>query len=301
METVLAAASCAMLLCGCGCGETAHVKGIVTDAAMNTVTIAADGDDTLTFSMVEADRSGLRGLLIGDSLEVGYTGKYSSGMDAASVATVSKAAENSLMRMYREGIRTESADGNVVIVLFGPDSLEAELHDPRTCSVEVLQRRNLPSGGHVWNVEDDDTRNLRQTDGLWTISRRGRLIWSQPVSDAAPTAGEWVETVFSGEVPAADGDGETTECTVRVLSRAHSGDGRFMLRVGAPNEVTGKNLILIGRRYTQRGAHGNPDAVVWQLVPDNADESLFFLFDDAAATLTLLTEGDESAGVVLRH
>lgn len=244
---------------------------------MNTVTIAADG------------------------LEVGYTGKYSSGMDAASVATVSKAAENSLMRMYREGIRTESADGNVVIVLFGPDSLEAELHDPRTCSVEVLQRRNLPSGGHVWNVEDDDTRNLRQTDGLWTISRRGRLIWSQPVSDADPTAGEWVETVFSGEVPAADGDGETTECTVRVLSRVHSGDGRFMLRVGAPNEVTGKNLILIGRRYTQRGAHGNPDAVVWQLVPDNADESLFFLFDDAAATLTLLTEGDESADVVLRH
>lgn len=190
METVLAAASCAMLLCGCGCGETAHVKGVVTDAA--------------------------------------------------SVATVSKAAENSLMRMYREGIRTESADGNVVIVLFGPDSLEAELHDPRTCSVEVLQRRNLPSGGHVWNVEDDDTRNLRQTDGLWTISRRGRLIWSQPVSDTDPTAGEWVETVFSGEVPAADGDGETTECTVRVLSRAHSGDGRFMLRVGAPNEVTGK-------------------------------------------------------------
>lgn len=36
-----------------------------------------------------------------------------------------------------------------------------------------------PSGGYAWNVEDDDTKNVRLIDGLWTISQRNKLIYSQ--------------------------------------------------------------------------------------------------------------------------
>ena len=44
---------------------------------------------------------------------------------------------------------------------------------------EILERRGLPSGGYAWNVEDDDTKNVRLIDGLWTISQRNKLIYSQ--------------------------------------------------------------------------------------------------------------------------
>lgn len=33
--------------------------------------------------------------------------------------------------------------------------------------------------GYAWNVEDDDTKNVRLIDGLWTISQRNKLIYSQ--------------------------------------------------------------------------------------------------------------------------
>ena len=42
-----------------------------------------------------------------------------------------------------------------------------------------MERRSLPSGGYAWNVEDDDTKNVRLVDGLWTISQRGDLIYAQ--------------------------------------------------------------------------------------------------------------------------
>ena len=206
-----AAACCCLLLASCNSTKTVSVSGTVLDASMNTLMIVTENSDTLSFNTVDADRSGLDGLFIGNAVQVEYEGCYSPGMPASKLS-------------------------------------------------------DLPGDDGAQTSED---------------------------------SGETVESSYEGILPAADCPGIRYSLTVR--SAEHSGDGRFMLRVGAPNEVTGKNLILIGRRYTQRGAHGNPDAVVWQLVPDNADESLFFLFDDAAATLTLLTEGDESAGVVLRH
>ena len=86
------------------------------------------------------------------------------------------------IRLFEVGIRTEAVDGSgqVMYVVFSPDSLKAELFSSESEGSEVLERRTLPSGGHVWNVEDDDTKNLRYTDGAWTISRRGKLIFSQP-------------------------------------------------------------------------------------------------------------------------
>ena len=34
-------------------------------------------------------------------------------------------------------------------------------------------------GGYAWNVEDDDTKNVRLEDGEWTVSQRGRLIYQE--------------------------------------------------------------------------------------------------------------------------
>ena len=61
---------------------------------------------------------------------------------------------------------------------------------PATKKTEVLDRRDLPGGGHAWNVEDDDTKNVRQADGHWVIEQRGNTIY---VQDPYP-----INVVFDG-------------------------------------------------------------------------------------------------------
>ena len=64
-------------------------------------------------------------------------------------------------------------------IVFSPDSTQLELFFSNNQPNEILERRGLPSGGYAWNVEDDDTKNVRLIDGLWTISQRNKLIYSQ--------------------------------------------------------------------------------------------------------------------------
>ena len=44
---------------------------------------------------------------------------------------------------------------------------------------EILDRRSLSTGGYTWNIEDDDTKNVRLLKGQWTISQRGKLIYKE--------------------------------------------------------------------------------------------------------------------------
>ena len=68
----------------------------------------------------------------------------------------------------------------VVFLVFSPDSTQGELFcSEEEMPNEILERRGLPAGGYVWNVEDDDTKNVRLEDGRWTVSQRGRLIYRQ--------------------------------------------------------------------------------------------------------------------------
>ena len=68
----------------------------------------------------------------------------------------------------------------VRILVFSPDSTQVELFfSEEEMPNEILERRGLPAGGYVWNVEDDDTKNVRLEDGRWTVSQRGRLIYRQ--------------------------------------------------------------------------------------------------------------------------
>ena len=60
-------------------------KGIIYDATMNTVTIITENRDTLSFCTADADRSQSQGLLLGDTLDVSFRGKYRQGMPANSL------------------------------------------------------------------------------------------------------------------------------------------------------------------------------------------------------------------------
>ena len=67
---------------GCSSKATSS-KGVVCDATMNTVTIVTNKNDTLSFSTMDASKDEVNGLLLNDTLEVFYTGKYTPGMQAS--------------------------------------------------------------------------------------------------------------------------------------------------------------------------------------------------------------------------
>ena len=242
------------LLAGCaGSMGKGNVRGIVTDATMNTVTVVSvDNGDTLSFSTMNADRT-------------------------------------------EDGIRTEAVDGSgqVMYVVFSPDSLKAELFSSESEGSEVLERRTLPSGGHVWNVEDDDTKNLRYTDGAWTISRRGKLIFSQPQADNDAHLGAWQELHYEGILPAADCPGIRYALTLR--HREHSGDGTFQLQMTYLEAEDGKDVTFsyTGRRLTLRGIPSDADATVWQLLVDGKEKEVFNFLCEDDQTLTLLNKDFE--------
>ena len=152
---------------------------------------------------MDANKEEVNGLLLNDTLEVFYTGKYTPGMQATKLVQYPQSAklggdrdehgcigsagyvwcevQKDCIRLFEKGIRTEAADGNNVsaFIVFSPDSTRAELFFSDGHANEILERRGLPSGGYAWNVEDDDTKNVRLVDGLWTISQRGNLIYTQ--------------------------------------------------------------------------------------------------------------------------
>ena len=89
------------------------------------------------------------------------------------------------IRLWEQGVRMESvADkANTAFIVFALDSLQVELFFSYDQPNEILDRRSLPVGGYAWNVEDDDTKNVRQENGKWTISQRGILIYQQVDED----------------------------------------------------------------------------------------------------------------------
>lgn len=87
------------------------------------------------------------------------------------------------IRPFEAGVRMLSAtDPEATLcayLVFSADSAQAELFLPDRETTEVLDRRNLPAGGHAWNVEDDDTFNVRRTADRWIIERRGTTLYRQ--------------------------------------------------------------------------------------------------------------------------
>ena len=82
MKTALLALGVLCIMGSCS-SEMKSSKGIVCDASMNTVSIVTDKNDTLSFSTMDANKEQVDGLLLNDTLEVFYAGKYTPGMQAS--------------------------------------------------------------------------------------------------------------------------------------------------------------------------------------------------------------------------
>ena len=177
MRTLLLSFAIVGLLCGCSSkSDYGEARGIVCDATMNTVTIVTDDNDTLSFSTVATDKSGVDGLLLGDTAEITYRGKYEKGMGALKMVSYPQRAllggdrdehgcigsagyvwsevSQDCIRVFEKGIRTESVrgDNRSVYIVFSPDSSQVELFFSDGQPNEILERRTLPSGGFAWRT-----------------------------------------------------------------------------------------------------------------------------------------------------
>lgn len=112
-------------------------------------------------------------------------------------------------------------------IVFSTDSAQAELFLPDT--TEILERRHLPQGGSAWNVEDDDTKNVRQIDGRWVIEQRNQVLYTQdpyPIhvvfdgSDGKTKKRYQVEVTFEPEQASVNLDG-----TIITLPQYVTADG----------------------------------------------------------------------------
>ena len=86
------------------------------------------------------------------------------------------------IRLWEKGVRLASVDDaeNTLFIVFCPDSTQVELFfSEADAPNEILDRRSLPAGGYAWNMEDDDTKNVRLENGKWTVGQRGKLIYKQ--------------------------------------------------------------------------------------------------------------------------
>lgn len=86
------------------------------------------------------------------------------------------------IRLWEKGVRMNAVGdaGKTLFLVFSPDSTQVELFfSEEDTPNEILDRRNLPAGGYAWNVEDDDTKNVRLENGKWTVSQRAELIYQQ--------------------------------------------------------------------------------------------------------------------------
>ena len=199
---LFAVSLCAGFAFGCS-PKVSTAKGIICDATMNTLTIVSEEGDTLSFSTLDAKRVVADGILLDDTATVYYEGKYNTGMSAQKIVVVPGKREmvggdrdkhgcigsagyqwsevqQDCIRIFEKGIRLKAIDGDQsAFIVFSPDSSKVELFFSSGDKNEILDRRTLPAGGYAWNVEDDDTKNVRLVDGKWTISPRGKTIFLQ--------------------------------------------------------------------------------------------------------------------------
>lgn len=194
--------------------------------------------------------------------------------------------------LFDKAIRIGSVDDKFpdYYVLFSPDGKLAHLYSDNGKKHETLERRFLPKGGYVWNVEDDDTKNLRYKNGIWTIEKRMQRIGSQSTSDVDASLGPWEEEYYEGVLPAASCLGIRYQFTIR--HRSYSGDGTYHLAMTYLEAEKGKDLTFesIGKQLTQRGTSEDSDATVWQLIDDNGKHEANFVYEPMNQTLTLLTK-----------
>lgn len=200
--------------------------------------------------------------------------------------------DDKLMDYFRNGIRTEAVDGSnkSIYVLFSQDSLKAEIYVSDGKKAETLEQRTLPSGEHVWNIEDDDTKNLRKIDGCWTISQRGKLLFKQQNSDCETNSGNWKESYYEGVLPAADCSGMKYQLHLR--NKTKSNEGHFLMYITYLEAENGKDVTYtyMGKRNIRHGIPTDKNAVVWQLISDSEPDVYNLLWEKDGQVLTFISK-----------
>lgn len=117
-----------------------------------------------------------------DSSQLIGVAEDAHGCNAAAGYTWSEVQQRCL-RLFESGVKllsaTDTTASLAAYVVFSPDSLSAEVFIPEMSEHPVLDRRTLPAGGYAWNVEDDDTYNVRLSDGKWVIEKRANVLYVQ--------------------------------------------------------------------------------------------------------------------------
>lgn len=275
-----------LLAVGCASKDVSQT-GVVTDATMNTVTILTANNQTMSFNTLNADRSELKGLRLGDRVNVRFAGPYEPGQEIQKISTAPI-----FPLLFEKAIRLQSISGpSAVYVLFTDEERLALIFDTEGRVIRTLHRQQLPNGHFTWNVADDDTWNLRKIPtGLWTITQRTKLLYSQSPSATDESLGQFKTMRFEGLLPAADCPGIRYELFIR--HRTHSGDGTFLLNLTYLEAKNGKDMTFsyLGRRYTLKGSAENENAVVWQCRTDDGSELFNFMVENQSRRLTLLTD-----------
>ena len=125
-----------------------------------------------------------------ESAEMVGNDKDEHGCIASAGYTWSEVQQNCI-RLFESGIRLEATDGkSSAYIVFSPDSLKAELFFSNGTPNEILDRRSLPAGGYAWDIEDDDTKNIRFENGIWTISQRQKEIYRQDKAESDDSLGK---------------------------------------------------------------------------------------------------------------
>lgn len=200
------------------------------------------------------------------------------------------------VRLFEVGVRLEATGDKQesAFLVFSPDSLKVELFLSDGSTPEILDRHALPDGSYAWNIEDDDTKNIGKTNGLWSITQRGKILYEQKASQQETFA-------YEGILPAADCPGIRYHLTIKAPK--HSGDGTFKLIQTYMEANNGKDqtFTTTGKRYTLRGDATNKDATVWQLIPENGNTPINFLVEDGGEKLTLLNSELEKSNSGLNY
>lgn len=121
------------------------------------------------------------------------------GCNAAAGFTWSEVRKDCI-RLFEAGVRMNPVNDpeatTSAFIVFSADSAQVEVFLPNGTNSPILDKRSLPNGGTAWNVEDDDTYNVRQVNGQWIIEQRGQTLYTQ-------TPNSVINAVFQG------GDGKT--------------------------------------------------------------------------------------------
>lgn len=187
------------------------------------------------------------------------------------------------IRLFESGTRLEGAGDKkqTAYLVFSPDSSQVELFFSNGESPEILDRRSLPGGGYAWNVEDDDTKNVRRENGAWIITQRQKTLYKQ--EDPA------LQTFrYEGVLPAADGPGIRYRLTVQLPVDGTQGTYSLAMTYLEANNGKDETYDTVGTLYILRDATSQPGAIVWQLDPDPKDDRMNFLVEEGGKKITLL-------------